>query len=137
MDTALNFTIPVSPRTKKNHSVPIVNPKTGYMINLPSKAYRTMEKEIVKFMKNNNYAGLKISTPINLQCHFYKDKDYKSDLTGYLQALQDALVKAEVLEDDNHKIVKTTNGSEVFLDRENPRIEVEITFYEERINEND
>ena len=125
----LEFTIPVAPRTKKNHPQ-LVTLKTGRTMMLPSKQYRGFEKEVVKFV-NNEFPNIEpIDKPINLCCKFYKDKDYKSDLLGYLQAIQDALVKAKLLLDDNHKIVKTTDGSEVFLDRNNPRVEVSITFKE-------
>ena len=37
------------------------------------------------------------------------------------------LVKAEVILDDNRDIVASHNGSVVYWDKENPRIEVEIT----------
>lgn len=123
----LEFTIQVAPRTKKNHGQQVTL-KTGRTIMLPSKQYKKFEKEVVKFV-NNEFPNIEpIDKPINLCCKFYKDKDYKSDLLGYLQAIQDALVKAKLLLDDNHKIVKTTDGSEVFLDRNNPRVEVSITF---------
>ena len=98
---------------------------------LPSKSYKEFEKKVVSWVEGN-FGNLEaISEPINMSCRFYKDKDYKSDLPGYLQAICDALVKAGLIADDNHKIVKSTNGSEVFLDRENPRIEVEIEFIKE------
>ena len=121
------FTIPVAPRTKKNHGN-IVTLKTGRTMMLPSKQYKEFEKKVVAFV-NENFKGTEaISVPINLCCKFYKDKDYKADLVGYLQAIQDALVKAGLIADDNHKIIETTNGSEIFLDRENPRVEITITF---------
>lgn len=123
----LEFTIPVAPRTKKNHGQ-IVTLKTGRTMMLPSKQYREFEKEVVKFV-DNNFGNIEpIDKPINLCCKFYKDKDYKADLMGYLQAIQDALVKAKLLLDDNHKIVETTDGSKIFLDRNNPRVEVSISF---------
>lgn len=122
------FTLPVKPRTKKNHSQ-LVTLKTGRQMLLPSKTYKEFEKEVVNYIKKYPQLQLCIDKPINLQCHFYKDKNYRSDLVGYLQAVQDALVKAGVLKDDNTNIVVTTNGSEVFLDREEPRIEVFISFY--------
>ena len=71
-----------------------------------------------------------IDKPINLCCIFYKDKNYKSDLVGYLQAIQDAFVKAKFLLDDNSNIVSSTDGSRIELDRNNPRIEVKITWKE-------
>lgn len=123
----LLFILPVKPRTKKNHSQ-LVTLKTGRQMLLPSKTYKEFEKEVLAYVKKHPELKLKINEPINLECHFYKDKNYKSDLVGYLQAIQDALVKAEVLEDDNHTIVESTDGSRVYLDRQNPRIEVFIAF---------
>lgn len=124
----MKFTIPIKPRTKKNHNQ-LVTLKTGRQILLPSKQYKKFEQEVSDFIESE-FGNLEpIDKEINLCCHFYKSEDRRGDLTGYLQAIQDALVKAGLLKDDNHKIIRTTNGSEVFLDRNNPRIEVEITFY--------
>lgn len=122
----IKFTIPVKPRTKKNHQS-FVTLKNGRTILLPSKPYKEFEKLVVEHVRGL-YGNIEpIDFPINLKCVFYKDADRKSDLVGYMQAIQDALVKAGFLKDDNHLIVKSTDGSEVLLDRANPRIEVEIT----------
>jgi Holliday junction resolvase RusA-like endonuclease len=121
------FTIPVAPRTKKNHGN-IVTLKTGRTLMLPSKQYKEFEKQVIDFVSCNFKGTEPITEPINLCCKFYKDKDYKADLVGYLQAIQDALVKAKLILDDNHKIVASTDGSEILLDRNNPRIEITITF---------
>lgn len=130
----LKFIIPVRPRTKKNHGQ-LITLKNGRQMMLPSKSYKEFEKEVLKFIKEHPELRVKIDKPVNLECHFYKDKNYKSDLVGYLQAIQDALVKAEVLEDDNTNIVATTDGSFVELDRQNPRVEITIKFYGEDIIE--
>lgn len=125
----MEFTIPVKPRTKKNSSS-FVTLKNGRTILLPSKPYREFEKEVVDFVEFN-YGNLKpIDKPINLKCIFYREANRKADLVGYLQAIQDALVKAGLLLDDNFNIVASTDGSRVDLDRSNPRIEVEITWKE-------
>lgn len=122
----MDFVIPVAPRTKKN-SQSFVTLKTGRTILLPSKTYREFEKKVVGWT-HATYGNLEpISNPINLCCKFYMDKRYKSDLVGYLQAIQDALVKAKFIEDDNHHIVASVDGSEVLYDKNNPRIEVSIT----------
>lgn len=126
----LEFTIPVAARTKKNHGQ-IVTLKTGRTMMLPSKQYREFEKEVVKFISNKFGNFEPIDKPINLCCKFYKDKDYRSDLCGYTQAIQDSLVKAGFIQDDNHKIISSFDGSRVLLDRKNPRIEVCITFLED------
>lgn len=122
----MKFTIPVKPRTKKN-SQSFVTLKNGRTILLPSKPYKEFETLSVKYIEYELGNIETIDYPINLKAWFFKDKNYKSDLVGYLQALQDTLVKAKILQDDNTKIVFSTDGSRIFHDKNYPRIEVEIT----------
>jgi Holliday junction resolvase RusA-like endonuclease len=122
---SIKFTIPVKCRTKKNHGQ-IVHTKTGRHVVLPSPQYKEFEKEVIKYVTAEFGNIEPIDFKCNLKCIFYKDRNYQSDLVGYLQAIQDALVKAGILKDDNTNIVNTVNGSEVRYDKENPRIEVEI-----------
>jgi Holliday junction resolvase RusA-like endonuclease len=122
---SIKFTIPVKPRTKKNHGQ-IIHTKSGRHIMLPSPQYKEFEKEVIKYVTAEFGNIEPIDFKCNLKCKFYKDRNYASDLVGYLQAIQDALVKAGILKDDNTNIVTTVNGSEVHHDKENPRIEVEI-----------
>ena len=131
----LNFTIPIKPVTKKNHSN-IVTLKTGRTILLPSKAYIKYEKEVCSFIKNE--FGTKftpIDFPINIKAIYYQDSNRRADLCNYHAALHDALVKAKLITDDNFKIVSSTDGSRVLVDKHNPRIEVEITKLEGDNNE--
>lgn len=124
---ALTFTIPIKPITKKNHSN-IVTLKTGRTILLPSKAYINFEKEVCKFIKEK--FGTKftsINCPINVKAIYYQDSNRRADLCNYHAALHDALVKAGLLQDDNFKIIASTDGSRVRVDKSNPRVEVEIT----------
>ena len=53
-------------------------------------------------------------------------KNSKVDLCNLLGATCDILVKFGVIADDNCKIVKSHDGSRVLLDKENPRVEIEI-----------
>lgn len=124
----LKFTLLVKPVTKKNHTRNFIT-KTGKQIVLPSKQYAEFEKEVVKQIKRLGISEV-IQEPINLKAMFYRDRNYKSDLVGYEQALCDALVKAKILEDDHCGIVRSMDGSKVLTDKLNPRIEVEITKYD-------
>ena len=126
----IKFTIPVTPRTKKNHSS-FVTLKNGRTLLLPSKPYREFEKQVCAFISQSKPTSKPIDMPCNMKCIFYKERNVKSDLMGYMQAIADALVKAKVLADDNTNIVCSTDGSRVMLDRDNPRIEVEISFISE------
>lgn len=120
---SLKIVIPLPPRTKKNHSR-IITLRNGRKMLRPSKQYEQFEAECVAFLLK--YRDLKIDYPINLKCIFYKDKNYNSDLVGYIQAIQDILVKYGILADDNDKIIVSLDGSRCYIDKVNPRIEIEI-----------
>lgn len=105
----------------------MIRTKTGKNLLLPSAQYMEFEKEVVRHI-THLFGNLKpIDIPINLKAIFYRDKAYKSDLVNYMQALCDALVKSGLLSDDNVNIVHSIDGSRVFTDKNNPRIEVTIT----------
>ncbi len=118
-----NFTIPVIPRTKKNSQQVFV--RNGRIINIPSKLYKQFEKECLQVIPSKHRK--KINYPINIKAIFYTESRRRIDLTNLLEALDDMLVKAEVIEDDCRDIVASHDGSRVYWDKENPRIEVEIT----------
>lgn len=46
------------------------------------------------------------------------------DLTNMLEAIDDVMVKAGLLKDDNYKIIAAHDGSRVLYDKSNPRTEV-------------
>ena len=51
----------------------------------------------------------------------------RRDIANYIEAIQDILVKYEVLKDDNYNIVYSLDGTRMYVDKENPRVEIEIT----------
>lgn len=119
----MKFTIPVPPRTKKNHGQIVFKNKRPIL--LPSKQYLEYEKECAPFL-----AGLveeTIDCPINIKAIFYMGTHRKVDLVNLEQALCDLLVKCKVIADDNNTIVVSMDGSRVGYDKEHPRTEVEIT----------
>ena len=63
---------------------------------------------------------------MNVRCVYYMPTRRRVDLTNLLEATDDLLVRAGVLADDNSQIVAAHDGSRVRLDRENPRVEIEI-----------
>lgn len=121
----VRFTIPVTPVTKKNHGRIVMCGK--YPKLLPSEAYERYTKAAMPFLRATFKDIGTIDYPVNLKCVFYLDKRRKGDLAGYLQAVQDLLVEAGILSDDNRNIVASVDGSEVLYDKANPRTEVTIT----------
>lgn len=126
MAVDLKFVIPVKPRTKKN-SQRIV--RVGRRsIPIPSEQYKQYEKDCLMVIPGE--MRQRIAVPVNVKAIYYVDSKRKVDKTNLESALMDMLVKAGVLADDsaiNPDIVVSTDGSRVYVDRLNPRTEVEIT----------
>lgn len=119
----LKFTIPLAPVTKKNSQRIVINRKTGRPMIMPSKQYKDYEREAALFIPR----GVYIDKPVNVKCLFYMPTRRKCDLTNLLEAIDDILVKAGLLADDNYTIIASHDGSRVYYDKDNPRTEVIIT----------
>jgi len=90
---------------------------------IQSKKYRQYEKDALMLIKKPKEL---ISTPVNLRCVFYRATKHRVDLSNLIEAAQDVLVKAGVIEDDNYKYIKSLDGCRVEFDKQNPRTEIEI-----------
>ena len=126
----IQFIIPVHPVSKKN-SQQIITLKTRYgksrNIIIPSKKYKEFEAECLPFLfQVKNQAGV-IDYPVNMAVEFYVSKKLKYDLTNLLEAIDDAAVKSGFIADDNRDIIAAHDGSRVYYDKLNPRIEITIT----------
>lgn len=124
----IEFIIPLSPITKKNHQQIVNNPKTGKPFVIPSRQYKEYEKNAMWFIPRPQKP---IGGPVNIKCLFFLPTRRKGDLTNYLEAIDDVMVKCGLLEDDNYTIIQSHDGSRVLYDKENPRTEILITSVEE------
>ena len=120
----MKITIPVVPRSKKNSQQIIYNPRTKRPMIIQSKLYANYERECGKFLKEYKSS---IDYSINLKIEFYVPDKRRRDIANYIEAIQDILVKYEVLKDDNYNIVYSLDGTRIYVDKENPRVEIEIT----------
>lgn len=115
--------IPLNPKTKKNSQQIRVNRKTGKRFIGQSEAYEQYEKDVGFFLKK---LPEPITTPVNVKCIFYREKAIRCDLTNLLEAIDDILVKYEIIADDNFNILVGHDGSRVFIDKDKPRTEITI-----------
>ena len=121
----IKFTLPIRPVTKKNSGQIIT--VGGFPRLIPSKQYLQFEKDCQPYFKRVlNQIG-QIDYPINLQAVFYVETKRRIDLPNLLNAVDDAMVKSELILDDNRDIIASHDGSRVYHDKFNPRIEIEIT----------
>ncbi len=121
----IQFTLPIRPVTKKN-SGQIIQVK-GRAILIPSKNYLEFEKRATPYLKAVLTESGQIDYPVNVKCLFYTETRRKVDLANLLNAIDDAAVKVGLFLDDNRDIVAAHDGSRVFCDPSNPRVEVTIT----------
>lgn len=122
MDRAdsMKITIPLPPVTKKNHGRLVM--AGGKPRLLPSAQFERYQEAAGWYLE-----PLGIDGPVNVACRFYMPTRRIVDLVGLLQAVDDVLVHYGVLKDDNSRIVASHDGSQVLLDKEHPRTEIEIT----------
>ena len=118
----INFTIPLPPITKKNSQQIRKNFQTGKRFISPSEQYKQYERDAMWFIPK----GRRIDYPVNVKCLFYMPTRRKCDLTNLLEAIDDVMVKAGLLADDDYTIIESHDGSRVFIDKDRPRTEVFI-----------
>ena len=128
----IRYTIPLDPRTKKNHQM-IAG--TGKRCPRCGK----FEKQWVRQGKaHDDFAEAAawyirprpphpIDCPVNVKCLFYMKTKRIVDGLNLQAAIDDLLVECEVLKDDNSRIVVGHDGSRVYHDPDNPRVEITIT----------
>ena len=122
------FTIYGNPVTKKNSSQIVQNRTTGRWFITPSAQYKKFCKECIKQI--NTWVGRPtepIDYPVQVTYLFYKETRRLCDDLNHSAALDDILVQAGILADDNRDIVANHDGTRVYYDRENPRVEITIT----------
>ena len=124
----IKFTIPLTPITKKNHQQLVWPKGRNKPIVMPSPQYKQYEKDALWFIPKLN---VPLSGPVCVTCKFFMPTRRKCDLTNLLQAIDDILVKAGLLADDNYTVIQSHDGSRVFYDKERPRTEVIIYPIEE------
>jgi hypothetical protein len=145
----MTFSIPGPPRTKKNSPRPVN--VGGFMKVLPSKAYCAWFKQamthalLIRTSLQDQYkVQLPITNPVIVFAKFYLDRNTGPDENGLMQALGDFLQAPKfrklpdgrldwthvtrdgcgVIDDDN--LIRWKRGIEIHIDRQNPRIEVEL-----------
>ena len=120
----LIFCIPIPPISKKNSQQILTNRTTGKPFICPSKQFNDYENAALWFIPKQYKP---IDFPVNVECHFYMPTQRKVDLTNLLEAIDDIMVKAGLLSDDNFTVIQSHDGSRVFYDKKNPRTYVCIT----------
>lgn len=125
MAAEIKYVIKIPPITKKNSQQILTNKKTGRPFIMPSAKYKQYEREAQWFLKPAPPRPIECS--LNIKCLFYLPTRRRTDLTNLLEAVDDVLVHAGIIQDDHSGIVTAHDGSRVLYDKDNPRTEITIT----------
>lgn len=125
MSRCYQFTVKGRPITKKNSQRMVQNKKTKKWFPIPSKAYAVYEKSCLNVLREQAPQN-PIDCPVNIRCRYFMPTYRACDLANLIEATTDILVKAKVIADDNYKIVSGHDGSRVYVDKGDPRVEITI-----------
>lgn len=132
----LHYTIPLDPRTKKNHQrivgtgrrCPACG-KAERLYVMQGKAHDAYEKKALWFLRPK--PAEPVTTPVRVRVHFYMQTRRRVDSTNLIAAVDDLLVEAGILADDHSAVLIHHDGTRVFHDKQAPRTEIWITDYNE------
>ena len=114
--------IPGRAATKKNSSrIVRFGKKTAI---LPSEAFENYQESALWHLKKYKH---RYACQVHVCCLYWlPDKRWWPDLIGLLQATSDILEKSGILEND--RLIVDYDGSRIMgLDKQNPRVEIEIS----------
>ena len=117
----MKFEIPLPPITKKNHQRILRHGSVPFIA--PSKEYIQYEETAGWYVPREHMND----GPYNVKAEFYMPTRRRCDLVNLLEALDDVLVKAGFLEDDDFHHIGGHDGSRVLYDKQNPRTVVTVT----------
>lgn len=112
--------------SKKNSKSIITNRRTGKPMIVASKRAKDMEKNMASEFSTQCGGRQAINIPSSVCMKLYRKDNIKRDLDNVATSVLDGLVRGEVITDDNYSIVKSLRIEDCGVDKNNPRVEIEI-----------
>ena len=112
--------------SKKNSKSIITNRRTGRPMIVASKKAKDMEKNMTREFSTQREGLPAIDTPSTVHMKLYRKDNIKRDLDNVATSVLDGLVRGSVIADDNYSIVKSLHIEDCGVDKNNPRVEIEI-----------
>ena len=125
MNNYKRFIVTGNPVTKKNSSQIVKNKSNGRWFMVPSRQYKAFEKEAVKQLEPLK-EPVPITRPVNIKYSFFMGTHRQVDGLNLAAAMDDILVKAGIIADDNRDIVAGHDGTRVYYAENEPLTIIEI-----------
>lgn len=128
----IKYIIKLEARTKKNSPVIAAAGPRCPKCGKPQKQWIRQGQAHDRFAKDAGWflrpvPPRPIFCPVNVKTVFYMKTRRKVDKGNLEASVHDLLVESGILADDNRDIIAGTDGSRVFYDKDNPRVEITIT----------
>lgn len=124
-----SYTIYGDCASQKNNKRIVYNKRTNKPMIVSSKKATEWRKRALEQMKADHVPKLMLDEPLNAKIIIYRKnrRGGAGDLNNFLQAPLDVLVEYGVIKDDNRDIIYSVDGSRLEYDKENPRVEIELS----------
>lgn len=113
--------ITISGQTPAKKNARQIFVKNGRIVNIPSKNHAIWEKQALLQLKSE-YRG-HADKPVTIAYSFYVKDNRRRDLDNMIASINDVLVKAKLIEDDNWQTL-SIGGANAYIDKNNPRCEL-------------
>jgi len=95
---------------------------------ISSKAYQEWDRISILQLQSSKHLypelDFPIDYPVSIKCLFYFKTLRYLDIDNALASIMDPLESAGIISND--KLVQSVDGSRLYLDRDNPRVEIQI-----------
>lgn len=123
-----SFTITGRPAVKKNNQKVVTTYSRRFGRNITHKidtgAYKVWHASALQQFAEIVKPEEPIWYTSNLRCYFFMPTIGTVDLSALYEGIQDVMKEVGIIVDDNYRIIAGHDGSRVFYDPDNPRMEI-------------
>jgi Holliday junction resolvase RusA-like endonuclease len=137
LPVGLRYTVSGRPYVKKSNQrvVPVMRKGKPSFTKIDTPVYKQWHKRALQELNRQRIPAHPIKQRLNMKAVFYMPDRNRVDLSALYEGIQDVLVEVGVIADDNFKIIAGHDGSRVLIDKNNPRMEIELTPMEGELHE--
>nr|DAK70211.1 MAG TPA: Endodeoxyribonuclease RusA [Caudoviricetes sp.] len=132
--TKVKFNIAGQVPSKKNNKRLLKNSRTGKMFIASSEKFNEWHNQAMMDLcfRLNKDRGVFCDKQVEIELTFYNSDNRRHDLDNMISSVLDLLVDAEFIDDDCCRIVNKVVAIFGGVDRQTPRVEVEINSVEHK-----
>lgn len=137
MKLLYHYTIPLDPRTKKNHQMIAGSGAKCPVCRKPARQFvrQSSAHDKYHFMAQcylQDRPASPIAFPVWIRYEFHMETKRRVDALNLCACADDLLVDTGIIQDDNSNIIVSHDGVRVIHDKESPRTEIFIYEYVEK-----